>query len=210
MEKLEIKDYQEHIDKKNWKHLRDVIFECVIKMANQLLAIKKIDIYEYEDYESHFIKLDKNASMDKVYKKMENLFEKEIYTCSDIAYLIRWLYFKYNEPDEEEIDAYRVNSWFRNYNRLVDEFNEYLEYKEYVEKNNYETLIKEYHNKCIDLFKEMLNYKKKPYDKDDNFNRLYDKVELYYAYYIHTLYDLRIALIKRARNLMNYELPDKK
>ena len=170
MEKLEIKDYQEYIDKEDWKYIRDIIFECVIEMANQLLDIKGIDIYEYEDYESRFIKLDKNASKDEVYKKMENLFENELYT----------------------------------------EFNEYLEYKEYVEKNDYQKLIKEYNDKCINLFKEMLDYKKKPYNKDDKFNQLYDKVELYYAYYIHTLYDLRLAFVKRARNLMNYELPDKK
>lgn len=210
MEKLEIKDYQEYIDKEDWKYIRDIIFECVIEMANQLLNIKGIDIYEYEDYESRFIKLDKNASKDEVYKKMENLFENEIYTCSDIAYLIRWLYFKYNDLEEEGICEYIVKSWFRNYNNIVDEFNEYLEYKEYVEKNDYQKLIKEYNDKCINLFKEMLDYKKKPYNKDDKFNQLYDKVELYYAYYIHTLYDLRLAFVKRARNLMNYELPDKK
>ena len=210
MEKLEIKDYQEYIDKEDWKYIRDIIFECVIEMANQLLDIKGIDIYEYEDYESRFIKLDKNASKDEVYKKMENLFENEIFTCSDISYLIRWLYFKYNDLEEEGICEYIVKSWFRNYNNIVDEFNEYLEYKEYVEKNDYQKLIKEYNDKCINLFKEMLDYKKKPYNKDDKFNQLYDKVELYYAYYIHTLYDLRLAFVKRARNLMNYELPDKK
>ena len=210
MEKLEIKDYQEYIDKEDWKYIRDIIFECVIEMANQLLDIKGIDIYEYEDYESRFIKLDKNASKDEVYKKMENLFENEIFTCSDISYLIRWLYFKYNDLEEEGICEYIVKSWFRNYNNIVDEFNEYLEYKEYVEKNDYQKLIKEYNDKCINLFKEMLDYKKKPYNKDDKFNQLYDKVELYYAYYIHTLYDLRLAFVDRARNLMNYELPDKK
>ena len=210
MEKLEIKDYQEYIDKEDWKYIRDIIFECVIELANQLLDIKGIDIYEYEDYESRFIKLDKNASKDEVYKKMENLFENEIFTCSDISYLIRWLYFKYNDLEEEGICEYIVKSWFRNYNNIVDEFNEYLEYKEYVEKNDYQKLIKEYNDKCINLFKEMLDYKKKPYNKDDKFNQLYDKVELYYAYYIHTLYDLRLAFVKRARNLMNYELPDKK
>lgn len=210
MNNLDIKNYQEYIERKDWKYIRDIIFNNVIEMANKIMNIKNINIYEYEDrdnYECHFLKLDKDASDDKVYKKMEELFDNEIFTCSDIAYLIRWLYFKYSY---EDIDEYLVKSWFRNYNRLVDEFNEYLEYKEYVDKNGYVELIHEYNDKCISLFKEMLDYKKKPYNIDDNFNKLYDKVELYYAYYIHTLYDLRLAFVKRARNLINYEAADKR
>ena len=206
MEKLNKKDFQERIDNKDFDSIRDEIFEKTMNLVNKILELKKINVIDYEDNE-RFIKLHNNASKEEILEKIKRLFYYKILTCSDIHFLIKWLTEDY-EKENKILTDYEISVWIRNYNEYVDELEEYLKYKSEIDKKGYENIHKEYLNKIENLFKEMLDYKNKPYDKNIKLKDLFKKIELYYAYYSYTIYLLRIALIGLAPGY-NIEKPDK-
>ena len=206
MEKVNIEEYQEYIEKKDYDSIKDNILEKIVKLAYDILSKKNIDFYNYEDEECKIYKLDKNANDEKKYFKLERLFDYDIYICTDIAYLIKWLTTNY---DRRDIEKSNVESWIRLYNEMVEEYDNYLEYRSYVEKRDSKEIFKEYREKIEKLLKEMLDYKKKPYREDIRLNDLFKKCELYYAYYIMYLDDLQRALGGWSRNEFMYNVPSK-
>ena len=207
MKKLDLKDFQERIDNKDFDSIRDEILEKAMNIVNKVLELKNINVKDYEDDE-RFIKLHDDASEKKILEKIKNLFYYKILTCGDIHLLIKWLTEDY-ENEKKLLTDYEISVWIRNYNEYVDELEEYLKYKSEVDKKGYENIHKEYLNKIENLCKEMLDYKNKPYNKNIRLKDLFEKIELYYAYYSYTIYLLRIALIGLAPG-PNIEVADKR
>ena len=110
-------------DSKDFDSIRDEIFEKTMTLVNKVLELKNINIIDYEDDEK-FIKLPKDASEEKILRKIKRLFYYEIYTCGDIHFLIKWLTDDYEE-EKPYLDEYKISAWIRNYNEYVDELNEY-------------------------------------------------------------------------------------
>ena len=177
-----------------------------MSLIDELFELKGIDIINYEDKEK-FIKLHEDFSEEEKLYKIKRLFYYNIYTCGDIYILIKWLTEDYEE-EKSFFDEETVLVWIRNFNEYVDELDEYLSYKKVVDEIGYKNLHSEYLEKIKNLCKEMLDYKNKPYDDDIRLQDLFNKIELYYAYYSYQIYLLRIALIGLAPGV-NIEECDK-
>lgn len=179
MKQLDIKYYQEKIEHKEWDDIREDILSYVMELVKVLFDAKNIDNSEIED----------NGNFR--YEHIADMFYDNIYTCSSLSYLINDLIPK----DGDFIDSSTIESWIARYNEIVLELEEYLKYKEIVEKKGREVIHKENLKKVEDLCKEMLDYKNKTYDSNMKLHDLIKKVELYYAYFTYTLYQLRCALL---------------
>ena len=179
MKQLDIKSYQDKIEHRQWDDIRTDILSHVMELVKVLFDAKNIDKKEYEE--------DKEIR----YEHIADMFYDDIYTCSSLSYLINELIPK----EGDFIDASTVGNWINRYNENVLELEDYLKYKEIIDKKGREVIHKENLKKVEDLCKEMLDYKKKTYNSNIRLHDLIKKVELYYAYFTYTLYQLRCALL---------------
>ena len=179
MKQLDIKNYQEKVEHRQWDDIRADILSHVMELVRVLFDAKDIDKKEYEE------------DGEIRYKHIANMFYDDIYTCSSLSYLINDLIPK----EGDFIDASTVENWIKRYNENIEELEEYLKYKEIVDKKGRETIHKENLKSVEDLCKEMLDYKNKTYDNNMRLHDLIKKVEVYYAYFTYTLYQLRCALL---------------
>ena len=179
MKQINIKNYEDEIERRQWDDIRTNILSHVMELVKVLFEAKDIDKKEYE--ENNEIR----------YEHIKDMFYDDIYTCSSLSYLINDLIPK----EGDFIDVSTIENWINRYNENVLELEEYLKYKDVVDKKGRETIHKENLKKVNDLCKEMLDYKKKPYDSNIRLHDLIKKVELYYAYFTYTLYQLRCALL---------------
>ncbi len=60
--------------------------------------------------------------------------------------------------------------------------------KKEIEEKGFEQVAEERKSKLIELFKEMLEYKKKKYDENWTFKQYIDKIAQYYNFYYNSLY----------------------
>ena len=179
MKKLNINDYQKKIENREWDNIREDILSYVMELVKVLFDAKGIDNKEYEE------------NKEIRYEHIADMFYDDIYTCSSLSYLINELIPK----EGDFIDVSTVENWIDRYNDNEEELEEYLKYKEIVDKKGKEIVHKENLKKVEDLCKEMLQYKNKSYDSNMRLHDLIKKTEVYYAYFTYTFYQLRCALL---------------
>lgn len=177
MELLNIKDYEENINKEKYDIIRKDILEKAETFADIIIKEKNVDLDKYSYYENK-------------YEKIYQIFYKEINLCDSMKHLIKWLAL-----DNEKVEKYDVETWIRVYNELTEEYNEYLEYKENIDKIGYENIIKDYKDKIKALCKEMLDYKNKKYEDAWSLGKFLEKAENYYNYHIFYFDELSKALM---------------
>ena len=175
MKQLNYDDYKE----KPIYVVHEDILSKVLKLVYQIIKEKNID-------------MDKYSYIDSEYERIYHMFYYDVNLCSDIKYLIKELGIEYDTSNTSNDD---IDSWIFSYNSLIDEFNDYLDVKKEVEIKGFENVYDKLLDDLKNLFKEMLDYKNKPYNDDDKLSILLKKVEQYYNYYILTISDLQSALV---------------
>ncbi len=84
----------------------------------------------------------------------------------------------------------KLQSYIKFYNKIVFALNYYEQIKQEVTNKGYNQALQAIETKFIDLFKEMLTFKKKEYNPDWSFTEWIEPISLYYENYSYDLKDL--------------------
>lgn len=185
---MELKDFKKEIEAKKYDKVYDVIVQKDIELIKEISKIKNIDItmgkYGSQDLE---------AELYHYYA----VFREESGMFKYIQYVIFKLEKYYYEPlDEYDTPLQRIESYINDYNNLQKLIDTYEEEKEKLKDKSIIDIRNEYKDKFLNLFKEMLDYKKKKYQKNISFNELLKKVSISYYFFIEELENIENAIEK--------------
>jgi len=127
-----------------------------------------------------------SKEIDKLYNNQEDRYYFDGF-LSNLSYLQDW-----NIPNCQS-DYEKLKRAVELYNIYLTKFKVYQDLNQSLKEKSYPKLFKEYEEKLINLFKEMLTYKKKEFDPNLSFLELLDKINIHY-----NIYRYDIAMIKDA------------
>ncbi len=175
MEKLDFNHYKD----KSVDYIHEMLLRKVLELVQQIIIEKGID-------------LDKYSYIDSYYDRLIHMFYYDVFLCSDIQCLLNTLGKDYQTNTYFLEDT---ETWFFQYNNLVEEFNNYMSVKNEINKRGYDVVYQELEDKIKNLCIEMLEYKNKDFDRNASLFLLLKKVEQYYQTQILTIHALRSSLI---------------
>ncbi len=180
MKYIKMKDFQKELDQEAYEDIYQELVQRSIDLAKALMKLKKID-FPKED--------------EDILYTIEYTFKSEFGQFREMIYLMRNLTLWdcandfFCDTKEQKLEAL-----FRQYNSLIYELKQYQSVQKELKEKDYFTLIEERIEKLRKLFMEMLDYKKKPYPKDADFDSLLPLVARYYNIYSASLYDAQSAI----------------
>ena len=183
---MELKDFKKEIQEKDYDKVYDIIVQKDIELIKKISKIKNIDI-TMGKYGSQ----DLGAELYHYYA----IFREESGMFKYIQYVIFKLDKYFYEPlDEYDTPLQRIESYINDYNNLQKLIDTYEEERENLKGKSIIDIRNDYRDKYTELFKEMLDYKKKTYPKNITFNELLEKVYISYYYFAEEFENIERAI----------------
>lgn len=171
---MEIKDFKEQIDNKNFDSVYKQIVNKTIELAEKIATKKDINIERKEGIE------------EKLYKIIE-AYDEQSKSFQSVPYLVENLLNWDVKEDYDETELEKLTRYINLYNEIIVELERYEKIEKEIQKIGYETLENEKIKKLIQLFKEMMEYKNKEYNKNWNFNEWIRNIDKHYHFYHYIL-----------------------
>ena len=182
--KLTIEQFEKELQQENYEQIYQQIIEQSYLLAKEIATFKNLSL-EFSETES----------------LSQNLFNiqydfKQNFACfGDVPLLMQELQDWDTEgfsPEETKVD--KIKRLIKIYNRLVEQIPLYQQKMKEVEEKGFLPLKEAYKTRFRTLFHEMLSYKKKPYQEEENFLDLLERIRKSYYHYSPFLDDLRTIL----------------
>ncbi len=168
---MQLEDFKKEITNEDYDKVYEVIVKKDIELINKIGKIKNIDV-QVDDEDDLATRLYHYYA---IFREESGMFK-----------YIKYVVFKLQKYEYEGIDEYdtpleRIKTYINDYNNLQELINTYEEEKNNLKNKSIIDIRKEYKDKFINLFKEMLDYKNISYKQDISFSELITKV--YPSYY---------------------------
>lgn len=180
-ETLKIDEFKNYIDNGDFETIYKIIIDRSVDLAKKIATKKKINLSN--------LNIDKNIK-DTLYNIM-NAFKEQSASFESVSYLMSIL-LDFDIDIEDDLfytEDEKLKKYIRVYNSVIYELKAYEKVEEDIKEYGYENLRDEKINKLIELFKEMLEYKNKPYKKDFDFEKFVEKIYNNYHIYHEILTD---------------------
>lgn len=171
--KLGIEEFQDDIKQKQFDKVMDVIENKSMDLIQTIIKEKNIEL-----------SLENNADKETKYYAIIRCFDgNNAYFESVLALMDMFL----DWYSDNELKLYDKKSMVtisvRLYNRVLSSFEKYQKTKEQIGEKGYDVLKQQKIDRLIQLFKEMLTYKKVGYEDDWDFSKWIEVMDCKYHFY---------------------------
>lgn len=167
--------------------IQEYLFNIIYQLGEAIIKTRNIKHnFDYKDNDKYL----------ELYSMSEDIYYNSVwfdsyrFLAKDIRY--------WNSDDEFEYEntiEYKVKKIVKRYNELIDEINSYKKQNEKIQKEGFDKLENELVNNLHNLFCQMLDYKKRKYDKNASIFNLIEESKLCYADYKY-MFDRVYTMLK--------------
>ena len=170
---IKIEDYQSDIKQGNYEKIMDIIEGRALDLIKEIAAEQKIEL-----------SLENNADKEKKYYAIIRCFDGNNSYFESVSALMDMFLDWYSD---NELKLYGEKSMvticIRLYNRVLSSFEKYQKAKAQICEKGYDVLKQQKIDRLIQLFKEMLTYKKAGYEDDWDFYKWIEVMDCKYHFY---------------------------
>lgn len=158
---LKLEDFNKYIDTNEYNKAYNKIINDSFKLIYEILKKKNIDINE-----NILSKKD-----EKSFHYLIGLVEKNYISFDNIIFLMECFLNLNIDPDDDigTTNKEKLQKCISRYNMLIDNLKKYELVDNKIKELGYKNVLKDRINELVNLFKEMLDYKKIKYDENLNF-----------------------------------------
>ena len=170
---IKIEDYQSDIKQGNYEKIMDIIEGRALDLIKEIAAEQNIEL-----------SLENNANKEKKYYAIIRCFDGNNSYFESVSALMDMFLDWYSDNEFKlysEKDMVTIS--IRLYNRVLSSFEKYQEAKEQICEKGYDVLKQQKIDRLIQLFKEMLIYKKVAYEDDWDFYKWIEVMDCKYHFY---------------------------
>lgn len=204
MKRINIEEYKEYLDKEDYEFIYNDLVDKSIKLSKDIAKMKKIKLLKHDNkedmaYHIMFTFDRESASFREIVYLMkditewglEDIEEEILIEDVDIDFEDEAINCIYEKGEDSIIlknplgitEKDKLENIIRKYNALISELEQYHELEKEVDEKGIDAVIEERKEKIIKLFKEMLEFKNKPYDDNWSLREFSDKISQYYNSY---------------------------
>lgn len=170
---IKIEDYQSDIKQGNYEKIMDIIEGRALDLIKEIAAEQNIEL-----------SLENNANKEKKYYAIIRCFDGNNSYFESVSALMDMFLDWYSD---NELKLYGEKSMvticIRLYNRVLSSFEKYQKAKAQICEKGYDVLKQQKIDRLIQLFKEMLTYKKAGYEDDWDFYKWIEVMDCKYHFY---------------------------
>ena len=170
---IKIEDYQSDIKQGNYEKIMDIIEGRALDLIKEIAAEQNIEL-----------SLENNANKEKKYYAIIRCFDGNNSYFESVSALMDMFLDWYSD---NELKLYGEKSMvticIRLYNRVLSSFEKYQKAKAQICEKGYDVLKQQKIDRLIQLFKEMLIYKKVAYEDDWDFYKWIEVMDCKYHFY---------------------------
>ena len=170
---IKIEDYQSDIKQGNNEKIMDIIEGRALDLIKEIAAEQNIEL-----------SLENNANKEKKYYAIIRCFDGNNSYFESVSALMDMFLDWYSD---NELKLYGEKSMvticIRLYNRVLSSFEKYQKAKAQICEKGYDVLKQQKIDRLIQLFKEMLTYKKAGYEDDWDFYKWIEVMDCKYHFY---------------------------
>ena len=158
---LKLEDFNKYIDTNEYNKAYNKIINDSFKLIYEILKKKNIDINE-----NILSKKD-----EKSFHYLIGLVEKNYISFDNIIFLMECFLNLNIDPDDDigTTNKEKLQKCINRYNMLIDNLKKYELVDNKIKELGYKNVLKDRINELVNLFKEMLDYKKIKYDENLDF-----------------------------------------
>ena len=158
---LKLEDFNKYIDTNEYNKAYNKIINDSFKLIYEILKKKNIDINE-----NILSKKD-----EKSFQYLIGLVEKNYISFDNIIFLMECFLNLNIDPDDDigTTNKEKLQKCISRYNMLIDNLKKYELVDNKIKELGYKNVLKDRINKLVNIFKEMLDYKKIKYDENLDF-----------------------------------------
>lgn len=170
---IKIEDYQSDIKQGNYEKIMDIIEDRALDLIKEIAAEQNIEL-----------SLENNANKEKKYYAIIRCFDGNNSYFESVSALMD-MFLDWYSDNEFKLYSEKdmVTTSIRLYNRVLSSFEKYQEAKEQICEKGYDVLKQQKIDRLIQLFKEMLTYKKVGYEDDWDFSKWIEVMDCKYHFY---------------------------
>lgn len=170
---IKIEDYQSDIKQGNYEKIMDIIEGRALDLTKEIAAEQNIEL-----------SLENNADKEKKYYAIIRCFDGNNSYFESVSALMDMFLDWYSDNELKLYDEKSMATiCIRLYNRVLSSFEKYQEAKEQICEKGYDVLKQQKIDRLIQLFKEMLTYKKVGYEDDWDFYKWIEVMDCKYHFY---------------------------
>ena len=158
---LKLENFNKYIDTNEYNKAYNKIINDSFKLIYEILKKKNIDINE-----NILSKKD-----EKSFQYLIGLVEKNYISFDNIIFLMECFLNLNIDPDDDigTTNKEKLQKCINRYNMLIDNLKKYELVDNKIKELGYKNVLKDRINELVNLFKEMLDYKKIKYDENLDF-----------------------------------------
>lgn len=187
MEKINIEAlYKKDIEEKSFNEVYNSIINNFFDLINEIIEKRKFKFTKIIKNIEKIKISSKETLIEETLEEIKSRFEKNVASFEDVISLARGLK---EWDDGRGISAFLLSreivleNYVSFYNNIVSELDRYEEIEEILKISGYEDIKNEKEQKLILIFKEMMDYKKKQYSEEWNFEKWVKEIGESYNHY---------------------------